>query len=468
MSSQTALSPLRSQPHFHSRPSSRSSARAPSPSLDDPVAIRNSMSTLKHEIRQKQAQFNSLETLLLRGPRPLPPSPTHTDMSLPQTPNPVKLQRRTSWDALSSYTSNGPDSHIPLPTNGRPGRQDDIREGVPLDFGVSSASLSVKRANSPTRSMSRIPVSSVGHARALAEDSGRVPDLVSMPSSSSVDQSISELSLPSTPLREPVSPGSNPNRKSLGGGNTTKVLADLQAGVVASRTALDNAKAQLRISQRTVAQLTRQTEDLKEGRERLRLENEGLNNVVARKERLLQEVLERARKAESEAQAYKTQLKQETTNAKRSIREMELTLAESTALSAKSEREYITLRDSIKHMTEGWKADMAKLREDMNKKEKEWKNEAEAVGKKYKDLCKLVEEDRLNRKKAEMMKEEGSKLDIAFEKAFREQLDSFAEAIEKSSGDATTAKLTAESVAMELARLRRLMQAAGRTDTPTS
>lgn len=44
------------------------------------------------------------------------------------------------------------------------------------------------------------------------------------------------------------------------------------------------------MSQRSVAQLTRQTEDLKEGRERLRLENEGLNNVVARKERLLQEV----------------------------------------------------------------------------------------------------------------------------------------------------------------------------------
>lgn len=44
------------------------------------------------------------------------------------------------------------------------------------------------------------------------------------------------------------------------------------------------------MSQRTVASLTRQTEDLKEARERLRLENEGLNNVVARKERLLQEV----------------------------------------------------------------------------------------------------------------------------------------------------------------------------------
>lgn len=40
----------------------------------------------------------------------------------------------------------------------------------------------------------------------------------------------------------------------------------------------------------SASQLTRQTEDLKDGRERLRLENEGLNNVVARKERLLQEV----------------------------------------------------------------------------------------------------------------------------------------------------------------------------------
>lgn len=73
------------------------------------------------------------------------------------------------------------------------------------------------------------------------------------------------------------------------GGNTTKVLADLQAGVINAKNALENTKAQLRLSQRTVAQLTRQVEDMKDGRERLRLENEGLNNVVARKERLLQE-----------------------------------------------------------------------------------------------------------------------------------------------------------------------------------
>ena len=89
----------------------------------------------------------------------------------------------------------------------------------------------------------------------------------------------------------PTSPIIDGNRRlSLTPGGTTKVLADLQTGVINARNALENTKAQLRLSQRSVAQLTRQSEDLKEVRERLRLENEGLNNVVARKERLLQEV----------------------------------------------------------------------------------------------------------------------------------------------------------------------------------
>lgn len=89
----------------------------------------------------------------------------------------------------------------------------------------------------------------------------------------------------------PTSPIIEGNRRlSMTPGGTTKVLADLQTGVINARNALENTKAQLRLSQRSVAQLTRQTEDLKEVRERLRLENEGLNNVVARKERLLQEV----------------------------------------------------------------------------------------------------------------------------------------------------------------------------------
>jgi len=38
--------------------------------------------------------------------------------------------------------------------------------------------------------------------------------------------------------------------------------------------------------------MTRQNEDLKETKERMRVECEGLNNVIARKERLLQGVFD--------------------------------------------------------------------------------------------------------------------------------------------------------------------------------
>lgn len=127
-----------------------------------------------------------------------------------------------------------------------------------------------------------------GNARALAEEGNT--------STIQLQRSLTISNLPpidvdaSTATLQPPSPSPNSRRTSLIQGGTTKVLADLQLGVINARTALENTKAQLRVSQRTVAQLTRQTEDLKEGRERLRLENEGLNNVVARKERLLQEV----------------------------------------------------------------------------------------------------------------------------------------------------------------------------------
>lgn len=127
-------------------------------------------------------------------------------------------------------------------------------------------------------------LSAIGHARTLAEDGQSVRSSRSVGADvpDAITTSTSSLNLP---------PSSPNKRLSFGGtGNTSKVLADLQAGVINTKNALENTKAQLRLSQRAVAQLTRQTEDLKDGRERLRLENEGLNNVVARKERLLQEV----------------------------------------------------------------------------------------------------------------------------------------------------------------------------------
>ena len=130
-------------------------------------------------------------------------------------------------------------------------------------------------------------MTSVGNARALADDG-----VLATPPRFSQPLAVPNVTDPSHPsVLQPPSPSVEGSRRmSLTPGGTTKVLADLQTGVINARNALENTKAQLRLSQRSVAQLTRQTEDLKEVRERLRLENEGLNNVVARKERLLQEV----------------------------------------------------------------------------------------------------------------------------------------------------------------------------------
>ena len=149
--------------------------------------------------------------------------------------------------------------------------------GIPISaVGKNPLLLFPETFNPPT----------TGNAKALTEE-GNLSSPSSRPpllKSDSPDLSLGSAINSAQPLPSPN------KRFSLTPGGTTKVLADLQTGVVNARNALENTKAQLRMSQRTVASLTRQTEDLKEARERLRLENEGLNNVVARKERLLQEV----------------------------------------------------------------------------------------------------------------------------------------------------------------------------------
>ncbi|CAL1714336.1 unnamed protein product [Somion occarium] len=389
------------------------------------------MSTLKHNIRQQQAQLHNLENTLLRGPRPLPPgtfnssplSPEYDQFSpQPSSSSPTKMARRTSYEILSGLA--GPDSSIPLPRRDTRsssfGDENGIKEGIPTSgFGKL-------RPPSPTRTLSRIPVSSVGNARALAEENSDNGGLNA--STSSIPQSAS------------------PNRRaSFAPGNTTKVLADLQAGVLNAKNALENTKAQLRLSQR----------------QRLRLENEGLNNVVARKERLLQEVLERARKAEAEAVSLKSQLKTETSTSKKTLREMESTLAESQARSQKSEREYITLRESMKGLVESFRRDTDNLREEMRKREEKVRKEAEEIGKKYVRLIEEVKRDRESGESGEVKRlvEENVRVRREIEDAFKSELDEMKEEVKRSSKETEQAQKQAKNTADELSRLRRMIRA---------
>ncbi|EJD47933.1 hypothetical protein AURDEDRAFT_183690 [Auricularia subglabra TFB-10046 SS5] len=429
------------------RPASRSSFRASSPAPDGAVGLRTQISTVKHEIRQQTARLQSLENALQRAPRPIPNlSPTS-----PENP----LRRRSSLNDAALAANGNYDSLIPVPARNRNSNthQQGIKEGVPLEsLQTNLATAHRHGAGSPTRSISRIPVASVGHARTLAEEGAASPS----DTSGLLDPLL---------LQAPPSPGatSTSSRRSVGGGgNTTRVLADLQAGVLSARSALENTKGQLRQSQRTVAQLTRQTEDLKEGRERLRIEIEGLNNVVARKERLLQEVLERARKAEAEATALKTQLKTETASTKRSLRDMEAALSEATALSQKSASEYSALQSSFARLGDSWRRELEGVREEMRAREETLKKEADEIGVKYKALVKLVQASAAERARLENARKEAAAVENAFAEEFRGELRRLADEVERSSAQGREDSRMTTVVKDELARILRLMQALGR------
>ena len=156
------------------------------------------MSNLRHSIRQQTAQLHSLESIVLRGPRPLPPgmisssppSPTdsfflpssfHRNAEMPLSPPSPNMassinSRRNSREHL--YGLAGPESSLPLPRrdpsrtrNVSGGGLDDgmngIREGIPSSFGSTSSAHphTPKRQSSPTRSLSR--TSHPHHARPI-------------------------------------------------------------------------------------------------------------------------------------------------------------------------------------------------------------------------------------------------------------------------------------------------------------
>ena len=126
------------------------------------------MSTLKHNIRHQQAQLNNLENVVRSSPRPYVPEledhhlmASSSTSSLPPSsfvqnvPTSTKMKRRSSHDVLLNIA--GPDSSLPLPKRDS-ADENGIQEGVPLTFGVSSASPPslYRRVSSPTRTLSRV------------------------------------------------------------------------------------------------------------------------------------------------------------------------------------------------------------------------------------------------------------------------------------------------------------------------
>ncbi|GAA5843887.1 hypothetical protein JCM11251_003544 [Rhodosporidiobolus azoricus] len=160
-----------------------------------------------------------------------------------------------------------------------------------------------------------------------------------------------------------------------------KVISQLQSDVLQARSALEATRGQLRLSQRAVESLGRQTEDLKETKERLTSEIEGLNRQIARKERLQEEALGRARVAESALEKLQVEHRMLQTSQKERIRQLEEAAKKAEETKTKTDREYTSLRDGMKTMSEGWRSDLKWLREDLAKSEKELETKASSLTK---------------------------------------------------------------------------------------
>lgn len=138
----------------------------------------------------------------------------------------------------------------------------------------------------------------------------------------------------------------------------------LQTELTSARTQLDSTKSQLRASARAVEALTRQVEDHKESRERQRLEAQNLSSTLARRERMLEETLARARAAEASSRSLEEEKKSHTAECSKRIRELEQRVKEAEERRAKAESEYGAMRSATASLTDGWKRELRTVKKE--------------------------------------------------------------------------------------------------------
>nr|XP_019049505.1 hypothetical protein I302_03294 [Kwoniella bestiolae CBS 10118]OCF28435.1 hypothetical protein I302_03294 [Kwoniella bestiolae CBS 10118] len=233
-----------------------------------------------------------------------------------------------------------------------------------------------------------------------------------------------------------------PNDKSSSA--STRVIDSLQTELINTRGHLERVKQEVRSAQRVIGSLTRQTEDLKETRERMRVECEGLNNVIARKERLLQEVLERARTAESSLSQHQSTRKALEQSTKKSLSHMTSQLTEAQAGQAKAERECVALRESVKSLRDVWAREIKGVRDEWKKGEEKGKKEREEARQKHLALVKLIQSQSADRAAIQTLAEKATKESALATEAFEAQIAGLRVEIDKSSEESKIAKSQAE------------------------
>lgn len=125
---------------------------------------------------------------------------------------------------------------------------------------------------------------------------------------------------------------------------------------------------------------------------------------------------------------------------------MESSLTETTSRSQKAEREYLVLRDSLKGLAQSFQKDTENLRQEMRRREEKVQAEAEALGKRYKELVEQVKKERMESEAGEIkrLKDENERIRREFEERFRKELEELRAEMEKSDKESQEAVQTAK------------------------
>lgn len=243
------------------------------------------------------------------------------------------------------------------------------------------------------------------------------------------------------------------------------MIDSLQTELLSVKSHLERVKAEVRAGQRRVEQLTRQKEGLQETKERMRVENDSLNNVIARKERLLQEILERARAAETSLKDLQQTSKSLDQATKKKVQEMTQQMNDARMEKTKAERECVSLRDGLKSLRDVWAREVKALKEVIRRKEEEDKKEVEEARNKYIALAELIEAQSAERASTQELINKAfsnyKALHDHFEtetSSLRARAKELEDIVDKQAKENVSALQQVAKLAGELQRLRRLMR----------
>lgn len=168
----------------------------------------------------------------------------------------------------------------------------------------------------------------------------------------------------------------------LGGGKTLSpdpLVSRLAHELDATRTSLDSARQKLASSQRNMASLQRMYDSAKEGVALTRVEAERKETQLARKDKMLSEALERARRAEAEVK----ELGRSSREWGSRVRSVEAELGEVRRQTARAESAYEALRSACASNKAKWEGEVAALRAQLHDIVKEHRRKAESALRKF-------------------------------------------------------------------------------------